>query len=234
MTMDDVKTLLRLFVAADSRYAIYRRNALKEAAGSEQSEKQEPYWKDMLESYQRTLESVRLTEARDVLGRMELGELPWPKEFDYGKIAQVFRTHVMDLRADQRESAKAKHCAEMESERFVCLICKDRGVVQVFNPEFVFMFREKYEEFRSCNFPGDWLGVSYSWWRRRRAGPMVHVALCCCESPRRQALNEERQKFIDGSRRSLPSCGMAVYDPDRMPLTGGSYAGSLQSWYADH
>jgi hypothetical protein len=112
---------------------------------------------------------------------------------------------------------------------YACLDCRDSGIVVVFSPEFVIDYRDYFEQENGV-LPDGWYGVAYSWWRAKEQGPMVHVALCDCRSPRAIRLraqlaiwNEDKGKRPkEQRRRTPPACGLYAWnrsDTPRIPST---------------
>lgn len=188
----------------------------------------------MLASMARTLAEVTTDEAAAALAAMEAGTLAVPP---FGTLALAIRSHAMGERSARRAAER------YDSEpRYRCLACRDTGLVEVLNVDFVERFRATFARYQRDGFPPRWVGAAYTTWRLACRGPMRHSALCGCDCRMAAVLRRELADFRDGTRRvngkaaGLPACGNAEYDPQRQPLAnaGASLAETLAAWYAAH
>lgn len=175
-------------------------------------------------------------EVAEVLEAIEAGTLPTPT---FGEAHRAIAAAVRDNRSGKREADRRDRERE---PKYSCLACRDTGIVEVLNPHFTEWFRESFAGYERDGWPVDWHGLAYHEWRGRDRGPMLHSALCQCHSPRVATMRAERELYLDGKRRigktqlAEPACGMADYDPHKMPLVEGVafLRDTLRSWYAEH
>lgn len=127
-----------------------------------------------------------------------------------------------------------------------CLDCLDTGIVNIFNPAFLWAYRPEFDELPIPR-PKGWFGQAYSWWQRHRGANdgMEHVALCDCGCERAVILEDELQKFERGERKmrgkgrgkepaSPPACGRHRWHRQDCPRVPDSLSapGVLIHWFA--
>ena len=253
MNTTELRTVLRKFLKVSPAFMKWRTdNANSSARVHGTTPEQE--WEEQLESWARTLQSVTEAEGVAVVERMETGNIPAPR---YGEIAQVIRRYAMLARQNDT------HQYDLQKS-FRCLACLDTGMANVWNPNFVESYEpifkgvqreeidrtrnafnlDKYDPDRMVAAhkydPPDWVAMARRWWRGMESseGPIYHVALCNCDSPRTIILKREldeynagRRKTSSGKKAGLPACGAATYNPEVMPLRTSVPYDDLFHWY---
>jgi hypothetical protein len=249
MTTQELRDVLTAFsrVAGTSFWEWREAVIAQETAANGTNEETE--WQAQLASWQRTLADVSYDEASAIVRQMELGRLDVPP---YGELARTIRA----------EAVAARRAPDTDGRRYECALCRDNGMVEVWNPLFVHAYRAEFESLQATRVsgehhnrltgeiyrasywsvePANWLGMAYRWWRGQARGPMRHMALCTCSCRRQQVLAGELRAYRDGTRSTRtnkaagpPACGVVQYDPARMPLATADRYEDLRAWYAMH
>lgn len=238
MTETEALAWLRRFERFQPAYARWR-NTECQALSAQHGETTEFEAREMFRSLARTMSLVTATEADAALAAMESGRLEIPP---FGQLGLAVRGWAVEERLAKR--TVSRYDADREP-RYLCLNCRDTGLVEVINPYFVEWFRSRFEELQEARFPNEraaWRAQARSDWLQQDRGPMVHSALCNCDCPRTQALTHELALFRKNDRRlkgavlGPPACGNAKYDPRTMPLYQGASVlrETLAQWYATH
>lgn len=210
MNYNETLDFLTQFERLTPAYAKWRTEQAHALAGMHAT-KPEDELRAMVASMARTLEDVTTSDAAEVLGGMETGQVEIPP---YGGLAMAVRMASMQNR-DGRTAA-ARYDRESQP-RYSCLDCRDSGIVEVFNPLFVHDYRATFMEYGG-KLPADWYGPAYRWWLGQQRGPMIHVALCDCRCDARERLLVELNLARGGKRKlgnrplGLPACGNYLWD----------------------
>lgn len=182
---------------------------------------------EMIAAVARGLDDISTDEAADVLTMLESGKVETPI---FSELVAFVRSNVTANRNGRIENQRWSH--DDREPRFECADCRDSGVVEVFNPEFVRELRVAWMEsggkLTGATFDQpqrQFYGAAYSFWQPQRRGPLVHVALCDCSCPRRQRLDAELQSFEAGTRKDSrgkpagpPACGRYRLKRNQTPI----------------
>ena len=235
MTESDSKEVLTAFSRVARGFGEWRDRTLKMLAAQNGTT---PHVEAaaMRASWHAALRTFDNDEVAEVLEGIESGAIPTPT---FGEAHRAIASAVRDNRNGRREAERRDREREPS---YKCLSCRDTGLVEVVNPHFAEWFRESFNAFEHGGWPPNWHGEAYRDWRRQGRGPMLHSALCRCDSPRVAMMRAERQLFVSNNRRlnkvqlAEPACGMADYDQRTMPLIEGVafIKGTLRAWYAEH
>lgn len=130
--------------------------------------------------------------------------------------------------AEARQAKAERRRYDRDDEpRYVCHVCRDSGVVEIWQAAFV-------EAVRRENFAEGWFRRACAAWRG--SSPRSAVALCCCDCDRARRLRQERERYRDGQRQRPPACGEWTYDPAKHLVCGANCEREdrLRAWCAEH
>lgn len=173
----------------------------------------------------RALEPYSLAEISNVLDQIASTHKALPS---YSKL---WREVALYAGEDRRASRQSAVYARDGEKQFECLDCRDTGIVEIWNPDFIAWFQlGPFLEWEDAGWPPYWIRVARQAWHAvlppkapetspARGDSLWISALCDCHCNRRRKLWEERQKFYDGGRKTakgdalyLPACGAAILD----------------------
>lgn len=151
---------------------------------------------------------------------------------DYGFAAAASRGGVYPMAAGdlrqfcidewRREESRSRRQADADAKRYTCIRCYDAGMLHVWNPWFLAMFREQFMDYTAQGFPADWRGRAHRWWMRQHAesGSMTFMVRCNCSCPASLSYAREQEQFAIGAekRKRAPACGVATFSESAMPL----------------
>jgi len=163
------------------------------------------------------LEDTPLDEAKAVVRDLAAGKTKSPP---YGDMARFIAAEVIGRRKP-REGQRVLNNTSPEP-RYRCLHCRDTGICNALNPEFVRQFRSKFLAMTDGDFTDaksvPWWHRAGQWWRSEGGRSPIDAAVACsCDAGRVRA-----EKLVR-------------HNPTTMPVAHGrlDYRRALDEWYAD-
>ena len=219
-------------------------------------------WDEMRASIARTLSTVTADEGAAVIGRMESGNLPIPPYGELA--LTILREAKVGRQSANRfhVSEPTYRCLDCRDSGTVNVW--NPSFVEAYRDEFSRVTRTEFDRSKKTTAkqfdlgrfdpnglitawvydPPNWEYLASKWWRAKhdgKGGPIHHAALCHCDGHRTEVLRQELASWCAGSRKnkngeraSLPACGAAKYNPDKMPKKTPCPFDDLTGWYATH
>jgi len=261
LNAEETTQVMQLFALIQPSYRDWKN---KQARGMAVEYKNDPAaaWRAMKDSSVRTLSTVTLEEAKAVIGRMESGNLPIPPYGELA--LTILREAKVGRQSANRfhVSEPTFRCLDCRDSGTVNVW--NPSFVEAYRNEFAKVTRTEYDrsqKFKPKQFdpnrfdpeglitawvydPPNWEYLASKWWRAKhdgKGGPIHHAALCHCDGHRTNVLRQELASWCAGTRKnkhgeraSLPACGAAKYNAEKMPKKTSCPFDDLTSWYATH
>lgn len=97
--------------------------------------------RELLEDWYALLAETGFVDANKILDMLLSGEIQRPDYFDVGRLAGIIMREARALAAN-----RSKRLRYGQEQSFRCVICRDTGLVSVWNPQFVEAYREMFAE----------------------------------------------------------------------------------------